>query len=414
MLLASKAFPSSRELINQTAFLGALCLFFATLEYLFPRPVPFFRLGLANLPILLSIKILPFPYLILLSLLKVIGQGLINGTLASYVVLFSFSGTFLSLMAMYAARKIPGLSYIGISIIGAIFSNAAQVTLSILIVFGANARFIIPYFFTLGLLSGTAMGIFANWFSTHSQWYKALRNNLPFKTHEDEGLVNKNTVRRRSKDYIADFIQPQWRFFLGLLLFIPLFFQEILLLKLFHVITIGILCKLSGKRILYFYFINLIFWITLFQLLSPYGQVLLDLKILTITRGALELGLSKALLLIGLVFTSLFSVSPGLQLPGRLGGILAKMFYYYEELYSGKGKIKRASFINDIDNLLGETQNTAERIQHSDEKKSENTNKPSALGTHRNKKYRNDKSKAIFFSGVIILFFYSLLFLGII
>ena len=36
------------------AFFGALCLFFATVEYLFPRPVPFLRLGLSNLPILLA------------------------------------------------------------------------------------------------------------------------------------------------------------------------------------------------------------------------------------------------------------------------------------------------------------------------------------------------------------------------
>jgi uncharacterized membrane protein len=410
MISVSKTLPGSRELLNRTAFLAAICLFFSTLEYLFPRPVPFFRIGLANLPILLSMKILPFPYLLLLALLKVIGQGLINGTLASYVVLFSFSGTFLSLMAMYSARKIQGVSYIGLSIIGAFFSNAAQVSLSILFIFGSNARFIIPYFFTLGLLSGTVMGVFANWFSSHSEWYKALLNNQVF-TPKNNKIFEGKKSKKRSVDYIATFLHPKWRFFLGLLLFIPLFFQEVLLLKMLHVLALGILCKLSGKRISYFYFFNLIFWITFFNILSPFGLVILDLKIITITYGALEMGLEKALLLIGLVFTSLFSVSPGLQLPGRLGGVLAKMFYFYEELYSGKGKIRRLSFINDVDRLLGETQISGEQF---------NLNKPKNIQRKpddvksRNKKNFSKRGRNVLFTSVVILFFYALLLLGII
>ncbi len=394
----SRSFQKSHKLLTQTAFLGALCLFFATLEYLFPKPVPFFRIGLANLPILLSLNILPFPYLMLLALLKVLGQGLINGTLASYVILFSFSGTFLSLFAMYSVRRIPGLSFIGISIIGAVFSNAAQVTLSILIVFGSNAGYIIPYFFTIGLISGTAMGIFANWFSVRSAWYQAMVHKQVFKIPDTPHLESNNTARNKSKDYIAAILHPQLRFFLGLLLLIPLFFQEVLLLKIIHVVTLGILCKLSGKRIYYVYFLNLLIWITVFQLLSPFGQVLLDLKIITITKGALFSGINKSLLLIGLVFTSLFSVSPGLKFPGRLGGVLAEMFYFYEELYSSKGRIKRKSFISDVDLLLGETLN-------------------SPLKAHKEKGIITfspglNNRKALLFSSFIILFYYTLLVLG--
>ncbi len=395
----SRSLQQPQDLLTQTAFLGALCLFFATLEYLFPKPVPFFRIGLANLPILLSLKILPFPYLILLSLLKVLGQGLINGTLTSYVILFSFSGTFLSLFAMYSVHRIPGLSFIGISIVGAVFSNAAQVVLSILIVFGSNASYIIPYFFTMGLISGTAMGIFANWFSVKSEWYQAMINKQLLKIPEKQNLNNKNTLRKKSKDYIATFLHPQIRFFIGLLLLIPLFFQEVLILKLIHVLTLGILCKLSGKRIYYIYFLNLLIWITIFQLLSPFGKVLVDLKIITITKGALFSGFNKSLLLIGLVFTSLFSVSPGLKFPGRLGGVLAEMFYFYEELYSSKGKIRRKSFIADLDLLLAETLNAPMKGNNN------NTNLLSPSITL-------DRKKAIIFTVFIFLFYYGLLLLG--
>jgi len=395
----SSSLQKPQNLLTQTAFLGALCLFFATLEYLFPKPVPFFRIGLANLPILLSLKILPFPYLILLSLLKVLGQGLINGTLASYVILFSFSGTFLSLFAMYSVHRVPGLSFIGLSIIGAVFSNAAQVSLSILIVFGSNASYIIPYFFTIGLISGSAMGIFANWFSAKSKWYRAMVNKEVFEVQNEQNLQDQLTARKKSKDYIATFLHPQIRFFIGLLLLIPLFFQEVLILKLIHVLTLGILCKLSGKRIYYIYFLNLLIWITIFQLLSPFGQVLFDLKIITITKGALLSGFNKSLLLIGLVFTSLFSVSPGLKFPGRLGGVLAEMFYFYEELYSSKGKIRRKSFISDVDSLLAETLN-------------------SPMKSHSNNKGifsispTLDRKKAVIFTSFIFLFFYGLLVIG--
>jgi len=372
-----------QDLLKQTAFLGALCLFFATLEYLFPKPVPFFRIGLANLPILLSLKILPFPYLILLALLKVLGQGLINGTLASYVILFSFFGTFLSLFAMYSVHRIPGLSFIGISIVGSVFSNAAQVVLSILIVFGSNASYIIPYFFTIGLISGTAMGIFANWFSVKSEWYHALVNKQIFKIPEKENLQNKTRPEKKSKDYIATFLHPQIRFFIGLLLLIPLFFQEVLILKLIHVLTLGILCKLSGKRIYYIYFLNLLIWITIFQLLSPFGQVLVDLKIITITKGALFSGF----------------VSPGLKFPGRLEGVLAEMLYFYEELYSSKGKIRRKSFITDVDLLLGETLNSPMKGNNN------NTNLLSPSITR-------DRKQTVIFTVFVFLFFYSLLIIG--
>jgi len=36
-------------------FLSALGLFFAVIEYLLPKPVPFMRLGISNLPLVLMI-----------------------------------------------------------------------------------------------------------------------------------------------------------------------------------------------------------------------------------------------------------------------------------------------------------------------------------------------------------------------
>jgi heptaprenyl diphosphate synthase len=162
------------------AFLGALCLFFSTIEYLFPKPFPFFRLGLANLPILISLQLFSPGYVLLLVLLKVLGQALINGTLASYVFLFSLSGSYASALVMLTVHRLMGdrVSLVGVSVYGAIASNVVQIFLSVTFIFGQTAWIIAPPFIGLGVASGLAVGLFAERFSERSQWLAAIRRRL--------------------------------------------------------------------------------------------------------------------------------------------------------------------------------------------------------------------------------------------
>lgn len=154
------------------ALMGALCLFFSTLEYLIPKPVPFFRLGLANLPVLLSLSIFSPADVLLLVALKVIGQGLVNGTLASYVFLFSAAGSLASVVVMLAAHRFgpKWVSLVGVSVFGALASNAVQVTLSVTFIFGQSAWVIAPLFLGLGVASGFVVGLVAERFRTKSEW----------------------------------------------------------------------------------------------------------------------------------------------------------------------------------------------------------------------------------------------------
>jgi heptaprenyl diphosphate synthase len=158
------------------ALLGGLCLFFSTIEYLIPKPVPYIRLGLANIPILLGLDLLPVGYIFLITAVKVIGQGLLNGTFASYVFLFSLSGSIASTCVMILAHRIGrnAISLLGVSILGALASNAVQILLSIQFIFGSNARIIAPVFLGFGTASGIAMGIFALVFVRRSKWYQAI------------------------------------------------------------------------------------------------------------------------------------------------------------------------------------------------------------------------------------------------
>ena len=158
------------------SFLGALCLFLSALEYLVPKPLPFFRLGLANLPILLGLRFLSAGDLFLLLILKVLGQGLINGTLASHVFLFSLAGSSASLAVMWTMHRLGGrwISLVGISLFGAMASSLVQLVLAIKFIFGPSARIIIPWSLGSGLLAGLILGMFAMRFARSSQWLREL------------------------------------------------------------------------------------------------------------------------------------------------------------------------------------------------------------------------------------------------
>jgi heptaprenyl diphosphate synthase len=156
------------------ALLGAFCLFLSTVEYMIPKPLPFIRLGIANLPLLLALDILPFSSFLLLICVKSLGQAVITGTLFSYVFLFSLGGTAVSALSMYGVRKYLGkerISLIGTGTIGAFLSNVTQLGLAGIFVLGQSMIYIIPPFLAAGTITGFALGLFCELFTRRSVWY---------------------------------------------------------------------------------------------------------------------------------------------------------------------------------------------------------------------------------------------------
>jgi hypothetical protein len=68
------------------------------------------------------------------------------------------------------------------------------------------------------------------------------------------------------------------------------------------------------------------------NLLAPSGRILFSVGPLSITTGALEIGLRKSLTFVGLVYLSYVAVRPGLSLPGGFGVLFARVIYYFERL----------------------------------------------------------------------------------
>ncbi|MFW5828515.1 MAG: Gx transporter family protein [Alkalispirochaeta sp.] len=166
------------SLANMLAMLAAVAMFFSTLEYLIPKPVPFFRVGLANLPILVVLRFFRPRHVLALTILKVLGQGLINGTLASYVFLFSLFGSLASALVMIGTAALGSrrVSLVGVSTAGAVASNVVQVTLSVLFIFGSGSWVIAPPFLILGTVAGVVVGVLAEHFTSFSRWLVRLEH----------------------------------------------------------------------------------------------------------------------------------------------------------------------------------------------------------------------------------------------
>ncbi len=166
------------SLANLLAILAALAMFFSTLEYLIPKPVPFFRVGLANIPLLVTLRFFRVRHVLALALIKVIGQGLIHGTLASYVFLFSLVGTLASALVMIILFRTGGrrISLVGVSAGGAIASNVIQVALSVHFIFGPASWVIAPPFLIAGLGAGIFVGLVAERVAAGSRWVDRLES----------------------------------------------------------------------------------------------------------------------------------------------------------------------------------------------------------------------------------------------
>jgi hypothetical protein len=167
-------------------------------------------------------------------------------------------------------------------------------------------------------------------------------------------------MRSSRRDRFEALLSPGIRFLWGTSLLILFLFQQNPIVKVVLVLLFSALAVAAGKRIRFLYFLTLVVTITVFNLLTPYGQVIAVLGPLRITKGALVDGAAKGFTIVGLVFVSLFTVSSRLVLPGSFGLFLARSFFYFERLYSEKKRIRRDHIIEDIDSIMERVSNLEE------------------------------------------------------
>ena len=331
-----------------TAWFGALCFFLSTVEYMIPKPLPFLRLGLANLPLMLSIEALPFPFWCVLILIKILGQGLIGGPLFSYVFLFSAAGTITSAFVMYTLKKgLRGrISWIGISVAGAFASNAAQLSLARFYIFGESAWYIAPPFIAVGIASGTLLGIFANGFSRKSVWYAKVLDGTIQYPEMPVASASTNVFQAGLA------VNPVFRFGLGAVLILTLCFASHLAVQLLVTALALILLLADRSRIRLLPAILMATSIILFNLCTPFGRVLARPFNLPLTDGALFLGIKKVLTMEGMIFISRWILKPGFRLPGKTGGLVSQAFRILGYLTDSRRKLDPKNLTASIDSIM--------------------------------------------------------------
>ncbi len=147
---------SSREL----TLLMAAAAVLGIIDGMIPKPLPFMKLGLANVASVLAL--IRFGYLKTLELnaVRAMAVGLITGIIATPTFLLSMSGALASATVMAAVRRVFGsrVSLCGISAAGAVSSLWAQLLAAGLILHDIPVRSILLPVTVWGVVSGVAVG----------------------------------------------------------------------------------------------------------------------------------------------------------------------------------------------------------------------------------------------------------------
>lgn len=353
--------------LDLTVVLATLALFLSALEYLIPKPLPFLRLGIANLPLLAALTLLSGHRYALLVILKIAGQGLISGTLFSWIMVFSAGGSIAAGLAMYGLHRLAKqhLSLVGLSVAGAFASTVAQLVLARWWIFGPGAWYIAPPFLAAGLVSGTLLGLFANSFVARSRWLAAWKEGMS----EAAGTYNTGLCETTEGGAVAGTgatadspsrILLLARAALALILSVALLFSRSILIQVAAAVLASILLLAAGRRIHLIPLFVMTAGIIAFNLAVPVGQVLFEIGRFPITLGALETGIKKALAVEGMIFVSRWFLSTGLRLPGRFGvlagSVLARLDRLFEAGRRTAQGIPRSQWLHDpagsIDSVL--------------------------------------------------------------
>lgn len=338
--------------MRKLAFFSALCFFLSAVEYAIPKPVPFFRLGLANLPIMFSFLCMSRKESTALIFLKVLLQGIISGTLFSYVFLFSLTGSVASGFVMMASfhlfyeKKL--VSWLGISMAGGLANNLAQLGVACIFLFGENTKFVAPVLLAISFVASIAMGLFANVFVEKSKWLADLKN----KNWTEVKSAGKKSAAAEEKKS-----SPKFQFLVlafSLSMFILLFFSKSIYAVSGIFLLAVIACFIKNKRVNLLPSLALILSVTFFSILVPHGKILAEIWKLKITDGAIFSGLERSIKLCSCVFLSKLIADKNMKLPSRAGLFMSLVFEYFEKLSEniGNKKITFSNFVSLLDEKL--------------------------------------------------------------
>jgi len=168
-----------KKRIVYISVLIALASTLQIVESLFPHPLPWLRLGLANMITLTSLVIFGYAVAVQVAVLRTILSSFLLGTFFTPGFFLSFSGALASALVMggvYSLGRIGksnpspqylfGFSIIGVSILGAVSHNVTQLFLAYLFLIRHKGVFLIlPFLIVAAVVTGFITGYGANYLS---------------------------------------------------------------------------------------------------------------------------------------------------------------------------------------------------------------------------------------------------------
>lgn len=151
---------------RRIAILSAYALALHGIEAMIPSPIPWLRLGLANIITTSSLVIFGFRTAMMITFTRVLLGSILMGTFLGPAFMLSLGGGLTGTVAMGLVHAISKRLFgpVGLSLIGAIFHNAAQLFLAYLIFIQRIEAIIViaPIIMLIGTLTGFANGIVAD------------------------------------------------------------------------------------------------------------------------------------------------------------------------------------------------------------------------------------------------------------
>lgn len=143
------------------SMLLAMAIVLSYLESFTPMFIPGFKLGLANVIILIMIYEFKYYEAFIVQITRIIIVALIRGTLLNPVFFMSLVGGILAYLMMLLFSKLKLFTPIGVSVIGAIFHTVGQIVVAIIIMNASEVIYYLPFIALLSVITGILSGLIA-------------------------------------------------------------------------------------------------------------------------------------------------------------------------------------------------------------------------------------------------------------
>lgn len=150
--------------LARVGMLLALAVVIHTVEAMLPLTVLWFRFGFANIMGLATLYLFGFKYALIVTLGRIFLGSLLTGMFGSPAFLLSLSGGLSAILVMGLAKAISRerFSEIGVSILGAVTHNVAQLYVAYAILIRNEAiLYLLPLMLAAALVTGCINGIAA-------------------------------------------------------------------------------------------------------------------------------------------------------------------------------------------------------------------------------------------------------------